>query len=214
MLCTSSTSTSGFRLCQPTTPWSSILPQFFVCFCDFCCCLFFWSSWRLFKFPTTPWSRILPQALFFRSKRRLLKFPTTPWSRILPQALVFLLKKHVPILLEHVSSGFCQFSSILGVPRGLGPIWTRGLFGPNDLCLDRRRIFLPGYKFLPGCLDTFARILPGYNPPVSTLWELSWSGGEDHLQTLERLCARWRCCERYAPISEITAEYLSAMAKN
>ena len=31
------------------------------------------------------------------------------------------------------------------------------LFGLNDLCLDRRRILLPGYKFLPGY--TF---LPGY----------------------------------------------------
>ena len=42
-------------------------------------------------------------------------------------------------------------------------------FMPDDrlrLCLDRLRIFLPGYKFLPGCPDTFARILPGYNEPV------------------------------------------------
>ena len=53
-----------------------------------------------------------------------------------------------------------------GPPLGLRPIWTCGLFGPNDLCLGRRRIFFPGYKFLPGRLDTFARILPGYNPPV------------------------------------------------
>ena len=42
--------------------------------------------------------------------------PSTPWSMSLPQALFFL-KKHAPGILEHVSCGFCQFSSILGSPQ-------------------------------------------------------------------------------------------------
>ena len=61
-------------------------------------------------------------------------------------------------------------------------------------CQDRLRIELPGYNFLPGCPDTFARILPGYNPPVSR------RGGEQEEEEEEEekadrnawLSPRWR----------------------
>ena len=45
--------------------------------------------------------------------------------------------KHPPGCLEYeyVSSVFvCQLLMHLGVARGPGCIWTRGLFGLNDLC--------------------------------------------------------------------------------
>ena len=43
--------------------------------------------------------------------------------------------------------------------------------GRFPVCLDRLRVHLSGYKFLPGCPDTLARILPGYNPPVRAIVE-------------------------------------------
>ena len=61
--------------CQPTNPWSRILPEALFVSSTKGSCLYFQppcglgSCRKLFIFPTTPWSRILPQALCFVRSR-------------------------------------------------------------------------------------------------------------------------------------------------